>query len=199
VGVDVARAALDQGPQLGGEERSVTALFVDLDDFTGFSETHEPAEVVEELNAFFSVVVQVVMAEGGFVNKFEGDAALCIFGAPVTQPDHAARALRVAAALPAAVAELPGRPGVGIGASTGTVVAGNVGTPERFEYTVIGDAVNVAARLTELAKQRGCPVLADEDTVIAAGEAGGHWRRVGSTQLRGRSRPTGLFEPAAPG
>lgn len=198
VGVDVARAALAQGAQLGGEERSVSALFVDLDDFTSFAETHEPAEVVEELNAFFSVVVEAVMAQGGFVNKFEGDAALCIFGAPVDQPDHAARALRVAAALPAAVAKLPGHPGVGIGASTGRVVAGNVGTPERFEYTVIGDAVNVAARLTELAKQRGCPVLADEDTVVAAGEAGGHWRRIGSVQLRGRSQPTGLFEPAEP-
>ncbi|MEJ5255755.1 MAG: adenylate/guanylate cyclase domain-containing protein [Acidimicrobiales bacterium] len=198
VGVDVARAALAQGPQLGGEERRVSALFVDLDGFTSFAENHSPTEVVEELNAFFSVVVDAVMTEGGFVNKFEGDAALCIFGAPSDQPDHAARALRVAAALPSAVARLPGRPGVGIGAATGRVVAGNVGTPERFEYTVIGDAVNVAARLTELAKQRGRPVLADEDTVLAAGEAGGRWRRIGSVTLRGRSRPTGVFELVVP-
>ncbi|WP_208027302.1 adenylate/guanylate cyclase domain-containing protein [Rhabdothermincola sediminis] len=198
VGVDVARAALDQGPQLGGEERSVTALFVDLDDFTGFSETHEPAEVVEELNAFFSVVVEVVMAEGGFVNKFEGDAALCIFGAPTDQPDHADRALRAAARLPEVVGRLPANPSVGVGVASGRAIAGHIGTPERFEYTVIGDPVNVAARLTVLAKRQRAQVLAAGDTLAcASAETAAMWRPVGEERLRGRRAPTVLWAPAA--
>src|SRR5690606_2908765 len=100
VGADVARQALENDPELGGEEREITALFVDLEGFTAYTETHTPTEVVQLLNAFFGIVVRVVMDNGGFVNKFEGDAALCIFGAPAEQPDHAARALRAAATLP---------------------------------------------------------------------------------------------------
>lgn len=198
VGTDVARQALERDPQLGGEEREITALFVDLAGFTAFTETHAPSEVVQELNDFYSVVVKVVMDAGGFVNKFEGDAALCIFGAPGPLADHAACALRAAAALPGEVAALPSAPGVGIGVATGRAVAGNIGTAERFEYTVIGDAVNVAARLTELAKDRDCRVLATEETVRAAGAAAGRaWERTGWVRLRGRSTETGLFEPVA--
>jgi adenylate cyclase len=197
VGVDVARQALERDPELGGEEREVTALFVDLAGFTAFAESHEPSEVVQLLNDFYSVVVRVVMDAGGFVNKFEGDAALCVFGAPGVLEDHAACALCAAAALPGEVAALPRAPGVGIGVATGVAVAGNIGTTERFEYTIIGDPVNIAARLTELAKDRDCRVLATEETVVAAGEAGGRWERTGWVRLRGRSGETGLFEPVA--
>jgi adenylate cyclase len=195
VGTDVARRAVERDPQLGGEAREITALFVDLENFTAFTENHTPEEVVTELNAFFAIVIRVVMREGGWINKFEGDAALCIFGAPADQPDHAVRALRAAAALPHEVAELPEAPGVGIGVATGTVVAGNIGTAERYEYTVIGDAVNVAARLTELAKREYDGVLASEDTIVAAGEAAGAWREVGNVVVRGRTQPTRMFAP----
>jgi adenylate cyclase len=130
VGTDVARRAVERDPQLGGEAREITALFVDLENFTSFTESHTPEEVVAELNTFFEIVIRVVMDEGGWVNKFEGDAALCIFGAPAHQPDHAARALRAAARLPAEVAKLPDAPGVGIGVATGPVVAGNIGPPD---------------------------------------------------------------------
>jgi adenylate cyclase len=153
---------VENDPELGGEAREITALFVDLENFTSYTESHTPEEVVTELNTFFAIVIRVVMDEGGWVNKFEGDAALCIFGAPAHQPDHAARALRAAARLPAEVAKLPDAPGVGIGVATGSVVAGNIGTAERYEYTVIGDAVNVAARLTELAKREHHPVLVSQ-------------------------------------
>ena len=157
-----------------------------------------------ELNRFFNVVIQVVHDQGGWVNKFEGDAALCIFGAPGDQPDHADRALRAAAALPSAVAALPDHDGdrggvrVGIGVACGSVVVGNIGTPERYEYTVIGDAVNVAARLTELAKRPFHGVLASEETLRSASdpELVALWREAGTVVLRGRSRPTRLFEPA---
>jgi adenylate cyclase len=213
VGLDVTSDLLTAEPRLGGESREITALFVDLEGFTAFTERHSPEEVVAELNRFFAVVIRVVHDEGGWVNTFEGDAALCIFGAPGEQPDHAARALRVALALPGAVAALPpggadhahDDPGaaatdelrVGIGVASGGVVVGNIGTPERYEYTVIGDAVNVAARLTELAKRPFRGVLASEETLRAAGpEAAPGWCEAGTVVLRGRSRPTRLYEPA---
>lgn len=198
VGTEVARNAIEHDPQLGGEAREITALFVDLENFTAYTESHTPEEVVTELNRFFAVVIRIVMREGGWINKFEGDAALCIFGAPAPQPDHAARALRAAAALPAEVAMLPETPGVGIGVATGRVVAGNIGTAERYEYTIIGDAVNVAARLTDLAKHEYDGVLASEETVLAAGETSAPWREVGTVIVRGRTRPTRLFAPPLP-
>lgn len=210
VGTDVARRALEEDPALGGEEREITALFVDLVDFTGFTQTHTPAEVVGELNDFFDVVIRVVMSEGGFVNKFEGDAALCVFGAPNQQPEHAERALRAAARLRRGIEEIPGAPAAGIGVATGRAVAGYVGAAERYEYTVIGDAVNVAARLSELAKGRAVPVLVSADTVRAAARTGSDgdgrstvagppcpvgWGAAGSATLRGRITPLELFQP----
>ncbi|MEZ5141436.1 MAG: adenylate/guanylate cyclase domain-containing protein [Acidimicrobiales bacterium] len=196
VGTDVARHAVEGEPTLGGEVREITALFVDLADFTAFTESHGPEEVVNELNKFFAIVIRVVMHEGGWVNKFEGDAALCIFGAPADQPDHAMRALRAASRLPAEVAALPDAPDVGIGVATGRAVAGHVGTAERYEYTVIGDAVNVASRLTELAKTRATHALCSDDTIRAAGDAAAGWRRAGTVRVKGRRAPLGIFEPA---
>ncbi len=200
VGTDVARQALEVDPELGGEEREITALFVDLTGFTTFSEAHTPHEVVAALNEFFAVVIRVVMEEGGWVNKFEGDAALCIFGAPMSQPDHAQRALRAAARLPREVAALPSAPDVGIGVATGRAVAGNVGTAERYEYTVIGDTVNVASRLSDLAKGRASHVLATERTLEAAAAVDGEvvvaWREGGTELVKGRSEPIAVFVPA---
>ncbi|MBI2706570.1 MAG: adenylate/guanylate cyclase domain-containing protein [Actinobacteria bacterium] len=200
VGTDVARQALETAPELVGEEREITAVFVDLANFTAFTERHTPAEVVAELNQFFAVVIEVVMSEGGWVNKFEGDAALCIFGAPARQPDHAARALRAAARLPAAVAALANHVRAGIGVASGHVVAGNVGTPERYEYTVIGDAVNVASRLTELAKGRDPSVLVSEATVRAAGaDDASTWEAADTVTVRGRSKPITVYRPSPAG
>lgn len=197
VGAEVARQSLERDPELGGESRYVSVVFVDLVGFTAFAESNRPEDVVNKLNSFFEIVVGVVMSEGGWVNKFEGDAALCIFGAPAERQDHAARALRAAARLPKEVARLPDRPRVGVGVASGHVVAGNIGTPERFEYTVIGDAVNVAARLTELAKERNSGVLASEETIVAAGAVGDGdgWYPAGEVMLRGRAATTALFEP----
>jgi adenylate cyclase len=199
VGPEVARRSLQQKPSLGGGRRVVTVLFVDLHGYTAYSESHTPEEVVDMLNRFFGVVVRVVQQEGGHVNKFEGDAALCVFGAPDDQPDHAERALRAAANLPLAVGQLPDDPDAGVGVSTGEAVAGYVGTEHRYEYTVIGDVVNVASRLCDLAKTRPGRVLAAAETVAAAGRGLGveTWRSGGSVQLRGRSTPTPVFEPVA--
>ncbi|HEU4976626.1 MAG TPA: adenylate/guanylate cyclase domain-containing protein [Baekduia sp.] len=195
VGVDVARQALERGVALGGEEREVAVLFVDLVGSTRLAHDRPPGEVVELLNAFFGVVVAVVAAEGGSVNKLVGDAALCVFGAPLDHPDAAGAALRAARRLRARLAaELPGCD-AGIGVSAGTVVAGNVGAAERFEYIVIGDPVNEAARLTELAKRHPGRVLAAEEALAHADGERDAWAVGDRRVLRGRAAATGLAAP----
>jgi adenylate cyclase len=194
VGEEVARRALESGVSLEGEERDVSVLFVDLVGSTALAEHRSPVEVVALLNRFFDAVVRVVDAEDGWVNKFEGDAALCIFGAPIEQPDHAARALRAAVALRHALRALAGLD-AGIGVSSGAVVAGNVGSERRYEYTVVGDPVNEAARLTELAKSHAGRIVVSERTVRAGGNGAG-WTAGECVTLRGRTQPTQTFVPA---
>lgn len=167
------------------DQREVTVLFVDLQGYTHYSERHSPEQVVAMLNRFFRIVVAVVNREGGWVNKFEGDAALCLFGAPGDQPDHALRALRAASAIPRELARSTVPLTAGIGVSTGSVVAGFIGTAERYEYTVIGDVVNLASRLCELAKEVRPGVLADKRTLDAAGESL-EWNEPIRVRVRGR-------------
>ncbi len=193
VGADVAHEALQRGIALGGETREVSVLFVDVIGSTELAHRESPERVVALLNEFFQVVVDEVHACGGMVNKFEGDAALCVFGAPVPQRDHAARALACARKLRERIDALD----AAIGVSCGTVVAGNVGAEARFEYTVIGDPVNEAARLTELAKQHDERLLASGDTVDAAGgDEALRWTPDGEVTLRGRECPTRIAVPA---
>ncbi len=196
VGREVAQAALRGGARLGGEEREIGALFVDLVGSTSIALALPPTEVVRLLNRFFRVVVEAVEAEGGLVNKFEGDAALCVFGAPVESADPAGDALRAARHLAGRLEREVREIGFGIGVSAGVAVAGNVGAEQRFEYTVIGDPVNEAARLCELAKERPERVLASEAalTRAAGGEAEG-WELTERTVLRGRLEATGLALP----
>jgi adenylate cyclase len=192
VGEDVAEQALERGVRLGGEQVHVAVLFVDVIDSTALAATRSPAEVVAALNAFFGIVVDVVGRTGGFVNKFEGDAALCIFGAPVRRADADSCALLAARLLCDLLSDVHGLKAA-IGVSAGDVVAGNIGTKERFEYTVIGDPVNEAARLTELAKSRPERLLVSAsmlESVEATERA--HWRTDGSVVLRGRRAPTAL-------
>ena len=196
VGEDVMRLALERGAELGGETRTVSALFVDVVGSTALAAREPPERVVDLLNAFFADVVATVAAHEGIVNKFEGDAALCVFGAPVEQPDHAARALATARELGERLAAREGGLEAAIGVSCGEAVAGNVGTEERFEYTVIGDPINEAARLTELARDRPGRLLASATTVEVAGEPeASNWRREGEVVLRGRHEPTPLAVP----
>jgi adenylate cyclase len=198
VGAEVAQRALAQGSGLDSEQRDASALFVDIIGSTPMAEVLPPGDVVATLNAFFSCVVDVVGDEGGWVNKFEGDGALCVFGAPANQTDHAARALRAARRLRAEIAELrSAHPGldVAIGVSSGVLVAGNVGTEARYEYTVIGRPVNEAARLTDVAKGRASHVLASSGALDRAGDEASRWSSAGTVALRGQSTPTEIFEP----
>jgi adenylate cyclase len=198
VGEDVARAALESEAALGGEEREIAALFVDVVGSTALAVEREPSEVVRLLNAFFAVVVEVVEKNDGFVNKFEGDAALCVFGAPVAKADPAGCALAAARELHARLSSEMPELHAAIGVSAGPAVAGNVGAEQRFEYTVIGDPVNEAARLCELAKQRGDLLLASEAAVSRAGpEEGARWELGESITLRGRGEPTRVAVPLA--
>jgi adenylate cyclase len=198
VGAEVADQALDRGFGLSGERCEATILFVDLIGSTAMAASLPPEEVVRTLNAYFAAVVGAVQAEGGWVNKFEGDGALCVFGPPRQGVDHAAAGLRAARHLYAGVsqaAQLYPRLVAAVGISTGSVVAGTIGSIERFEYTVIGDPVNEAARLTDLAKARDIRVLASQATVEAAGTEGGAWQSAGEAMLRGRPHPTRLYAP----
>jgi adenylate cyclase len=199
VGIDVARHALQQSDP-GGEVRTVSVLFVDVVGSTALAESRPAPDVVAMLNAMFDAVVRITDAEGGLVNKFEGDAALCVFGAPIGLDDHATHACRAARTLRAQLHAVQRRyPGLdaAIGVSCGRVVAGNVGGEARYEYTVIGDAVNEAARLTTEAKADSCRVLASGDAVAQcdAGERA-RWVRRDVRTLRGRTRPTEVYAPA---
>lgn len=191
VGPEVVEDALARSVELGGEERTAAVLFVDLVGSTGLAASRPPGEVVELLNRFFRIVGEEVEAHGGFINKFEGDAALAIFGAPADLPDSAGAAL----ASGRAISDRLAGEGIeaGIGVSAGTVVAGTIGAQRRYEYTVIGDPVNQAARLTELAKGYDGRLVASMDAVEAAsaGEAE-HWTAGDEVTLRGRDRTTRL-------
>ncbi len=196
VGEDVARRALERGTELGGQERDVAVLFVDLVGSTKLAATRPPAEVVLLLNEFFRVVVDTVGRHGGFVNKFQGDAALAIFGAPIEHPDASGGALAAARELHDELLPVIGSAEFGIGVSAGRAIAGHIGAQARFEYTVIGDPVNEAARLTELAKLEEGHVLASAIAVSGALDAEALcWDVAEVVSLRGRTAPTQLARP----
>ncbi|MGE2724280.1 adenylate/guanylate cyclase domain-containing protein [Mycolicibacterium pulveris] len=196
VGEDVARRALERGTELGGQERDVAVLFVDLVGSTQLAATIPAADVVNLLNDFFRVVVDTVNRHGGFVNKFQGDAALAIFGAPIEHPDACGAALAASRELHDELIEVLGQTEFGIGVSAGRAIAGHIGAKARFEYTVIGDPVNEAARLTELAKLEEGHVLASAVAVSGALDAEALCWDVGEVvELRGRVAPTQLARP----
>lgn len=186
VGREVAAAAEMQQPRLGGEVRHVAVVFIDIVGSTKMVSSRPPIEVVELLNRFFAVIVEEVDRTRGLVNKFEGDAVLAVFGAPVRlenpEEDALAATRTIARRLRLEVPECPAR----IGVASGEVVAGNVGGAERFEYTVIGGPVNTAARLADLARTEPSRALATADTVAAASEREQRfWRPGKPVRLRG--------------
>lgn len=196
VGRDVAEAAEQRDPELGGSDSRVGVVFVDIIGSTQMAASSEPGEVVDVLNSFFRVVVETVAEHGGVVDSFLGDAALVVFGAPRPMTDPAAGALACARALAERLPAQVEGCRAGIGASFGDVVAGYVGAADRFEYTVIGDAVNEASRLCELAKEQSDLVLASGVAVSSAKHDERElWKCIGSEVVRGRSAPTELCVP----
>ncbi|OBK35329.1 hypothetical protein A5658_07835 [Mycobacterium sp. 1245111.1] len=197
VGRQVARLAeTSASAQLGGTNCEVAVVFVDLVGSTRMALELGPDRLVVRLNEFFAAVVESVERHQGWVNKFEGDAALAIFGAPEPISDHAGAALASARELSAALRSAEPGLAAGIGVSAGAVVAGNIGDPRRYEYTVIGDPVNEAARLAEYAKAHGGVAASGSALYSAAPAEADRWRLVSSRVLRGRDAATDIAVPA---
>ncbi len=194
VGEEVVRRAIDANESLSGDERNVAILFIDLVGSTQLAATHEPHEVATVLNEFFRMVVAHVDAHNGLVNKFQGDAVLAVFGAPLRSNDPASAALATARTLAVELRTLP--VDFGIGVSAGPVFAGNIGAENRYEYTVVGDAVNEAARLADLAKDYDDRVLCSGAAIEQATDTEReHWTAHGSEVLRGRTSATDISVP----
>jgi adenylate cyclase len=196
VGDDVARRAVEEGAVLSGDVVEAAVLFIDLVGSTQLAESRPPQEVAEVLNDFFRIVVGAVDEHQGMINKFAGDAALAVFGAPLRMDEPASAALATARALATQLRQLP-VVDFGVGVSAGRVFAGNIGAENRYEYTVIGDAVNEAARLADLAKSSDRRILCSAAAIDRAGAAEReHWAECYSTVLRGRSEPTQVSAPS---
>jgi adenylate cyclase len=197
VGREVALAAERDRPKLGGEERHVAVVFIDIVGSTQLVTSQPPTEVVQLLNRFFAIVVEEVDRHHGLVNKFEGDASLAIFGAPNHLDSPEDEALATGRAIAERLAGEMSEFEAGIGVAAGQVVAGNVGAKERFEYTVIGEPVNEAARLCELAKSHPGRLLATADTLQGASETeSARWSLGDTVTLRGHDNPVRLASPA---
>ncbi len=199
---DVAMASELLRP--GGERREVAILFSDLRGFTRYSENLPPERLVAELNAYLSAMVAVISSEQGVVDKYIGDAIMVVFGIPRSLPDAAARAIRTAATMQQALtahnlarAEMKLPPlKQGIGVHYGEVVVGNIGTDARMQYTVVGDAVNLASRLESATKTLGAPVLISAAAEAAARGCGASippMRSRGTIPIRGREEGVEVF------
>jgi adenylate cyclase len=199
VGTNVARRAIEEGASMSGGVEEVAILFIDLTGSTELATNHPPERVAEVLNDFFRIVVDTVDRHDGLINKFQGDAALAVFGAPLRNDGAASAALATARALGTQLRELP-LVDFGIGVSAGSVFAGNIGAEHRYEYTVIGDAVNEAARLADLAKTSDRRILCSAAAIERADDdERGLWASKGSEVLRGRSDATHISAPEALG
>jgi adenylate cyclase len=197
VGTDVARRAIEEGASLSGDVREAAILFIDLVGSTRLAASRPPEEVAEVLNDFFRIVVNAVDERHGLINKFQGDAALAVFGAPLPTGGAASAALATARTLRGQLRRLP-LVDFGIGVSAGPVFAGNIGAENRYEYTVIGDAVNEAARLADLAKTLDQRVVCSAAAIDRADTAERqYWASHGDTVLRGRAEATHVWMPAA--
>ncbi len=196
VGTNVAHRAIEEGASLSGHVQEAAILFIDLTGSTELAASHPPEQVAEVLNDFFRIVVSAVDAREGMINKFQGDAALAVFGAPLRHSGAASAALATARDLGAKMRELPWVD-FGIGVSAGPVFAGNIGAENRYEYTVIGDPVNEAARLADLAKASDRRILCSSAAIERADDdERRHWAAKGSEVLRGRSEATEISAPA---
>jgi adenylate cyclase len=190
--------------KLGGERRRVTLFFSDLAGFTTLSERLAPETVVALLNEYLSCMTEIILEEEGTVDKFEGDAIMAFWGAPLDQEDQAIRACRAALRQVAALADLNreftrrGLPPLTlrIGLHTGEAIVGNLGSSRRFDYTVIGDTVNLASRLEGLSKFYGTAILAGEATVSECG-SGVEFRELDLVAVKGREEPVRVFEVLA--
>jgi adenylate cyclase len=202
--VDPALAArlLEQGDDVfTGERREVTVMFVDIRDFTPFAEANTAEDTVARLNALFEIVVPAVVEAGGHVNKFLGDGALAVFGAPNDLADHADAAVNAAVLIHRHVTErFCGALRIGIGINTGLVISGTIGGGGKLEFTLIGDTVNVAARVEQLTKTTGDAILLTQQSVDALDPRPTRLTDRGAHALKGKSAAVQVFalDPGIP-
>jgi class 3 adenylate cyclase len=205
VSEDVSEAILHGDVALGGESRYVSVLFTDVRGYTGLSEEFSPGEVIALLNQFFAIIAKATKNHHGVINHFGGDSVLAVFGAPIERSleESLQQAIRAAIEIRLGVDELNAQrisEGVaplrfGLGVNSGSVIAGNVGTEDRFEYTVIGDVVNVAARLQGISRQfPRSPLLVPSTGVeIVRGKEDYEFQYLGEFRLRGKSNPVPTY------
>jgi class 3 adenylate cyclase len=190
---EVAQRVLTEGQLLRGQEFDVTVMFLDIRDFTSFAEQHSPQETVSHLNDFFGLIVPLLAKRGGQANKFLGDGLLAVFGAPVRHVDHADRAVAAAQEITSVLDEAyAGEMRVGIGMNSGPVVVGSVGGGGRLEFTLIGDAVNVAARVEQLTKDTGDVILLTEATRVLLSDGNVVPEQRGRVRIRGKSQEVAI-------
>lgn len=193
--------ASNQLPALGGETREVTVFFSDLEGFSSISEQMTPTELVAFMNEYLSAMTDIIEAEGGYIEKYIADSIVAVFGAPVHDADHARHAATAALLCRAKLDELnrASRTFHGIkvahrmGLNSGEVLVGNIGSKRRFNYSVMGDAVNVASRLEGANKYYGTTIIASETTVAATG-ATFAWRELDAVRVKGRNTPLRIYE-----
>ena len=202
VPTDLVRTLLAQGidAELGGELRTLTIHFSDVENFTAISEGMQPAELVEAMGGYFELMTGAITRAGGTVDKFMGDGIMAFFNAPAELPGHERQACLAALEAQQQLAEMarntpPGRPilRARIGLGVGEVLVGNIGTPERFAYTVLGDEVNLASRLEGLNKLYGTRIMASEALMEKTGDAF-EWRRLDRVAVKGRQQGTIVCE-----
>lgn len=192
----------DEVPTLGGERREMTAFFSDIAGFSALSEKMTPQELVQFLNIYFEIIGKEIKTHGGIIERFVGDAVIALFGAPLSDEDHALNSVRCALAIDNAFAvkqdQLGLPPGMEaltrIGLNSGDMVIGNVGAEQRFAYTAMGDNVNLAARLESGGKQFGTTILVGEATKNLCGD-NIVFRHVDKIRVVGRANPVDIYEP----
>ena len=195
----VAKTILEHPERLGGEVCTATVLFTDIEAFTTLTESMAPTDTITLLNEYFEVIMEPVSRFGGVITNFTGDSLLAVFNVPEPDPDHAANAVRAALGIERA---LEGRTfGAGvtmrtrIGINTGDVVAGAVGGSDRLGYTILGDAVNLAARLEQLNKDYGSLIMVSAQTATLAGDEF-DFAPIGDITVKGRAQPVRAFTVA---
>lgn len=191
-------------PALGGEMRNVTVLFSDVAGFSSIAEKLTPAELVALMNEYLSAMTDIIENHGGYIDKYIGDSIVAVFGAPVSDPDHARNAVRAALQCRARLGELNAESAAfqgyslahRIGLNSGEALVGNIGSKRRFNYTAMSDAVNVASRLEGANKYFGTSIMASEMTVAQTGDSFA-WRELDAIRVKGRAEPVRVYEPLA--
>jgi adenylate cyclase len=194
----------NKSPELGGETRNITIYFSDIVGFSSFSENLTPIQVVALLNEYLSAMAEIIEQHGGFIDKYVGDAIVAVFGAPLHDANHARNAVLAALQCRTRLQEINRSAGAFIGhqlgqrvgLNSGEALVGNIGSRRRFNYTVIGDAVNLASRLEGANKFFGTSVMASQ-TTFSLTKSAFTWRELDNIRVKGRAGAVGIFEPLA--